>query len=99
TSQTFTAVGNMTSVREHQTASLLNDGTVLETGGTDGNNIFNSAELYMPSKLNGLASIAVTPATSSIGVGAQQLFTAVGTFGDGSTQTLSSVSWSSSSAA
>jgi len=99
TSQTFTAVGNMTSVREHQTASLLNDGTVLEAGGTDGTNIFNTAELYMPSQLNGLASIAITPATSSIGIGAQQIFTAVGTFNNGSTQTLSSVLWSSSSAA
>jgi hypothetical protein len=45
TSQTFAAVGNMTSVREHQTASLLNDGTVLQTGGTDGTNLFGSAEL------------------------------------------------------
>jgi hypothetical protein len=100
TSQTFTAVaGNMTSVREHQTSSLLNDGTVLEAGGTDGSNIFNTAELYMPSQLNGLASIAITPAAPSLGVGAQQLFTAVGTFSNGSTQTLSSVLWSSSSAA
>ncbi len=95
----FTPVGNMTSIREHQTASLLNDGTVLETGGTDGSNIFNTADLYMPSQLNGLASIAITPATSSIGAGARQLFTAVGTFNDSSTQTLSSVLWSSSSAA
>ncbi len=98
TSQTFTVVSNMTSVREHQTASLLNDGTVLEAGGTDGTNIFNTSELYMPSQLSGLASIAVTPAASSIGAGAQQRFTAVGTFNDGSTQTLSSVLWSSSSA-
>jgi trimeric autotransporter adhesin len=99
TSQTFTAVSNMTSVREHQTTSLLNDGTVLEAGGTDGINVFNTAELYTPSRLNGLASIAITPATSSIGVGGQQLFTAVGTLNDNSTQTLSSVLWSSSSAA
>jgi uncharacterized protein YjdB len=98
-SQTFAVAGNMTSAREHQTASLLNDGTILVAGGTDGSNIFNTAELYMPSQLNGLASIAITPAAPSIGVGAQQLFTAVGTFSDSSTQTLSSVLWSSSSAA
>ncbi len=98
-SQTFTAVGNMTSVREHQTVSLLNDGTVLEAGGTDGTNIFNTAELYMTSQLTGLASITVSPAAPSIGVGAPQLFTAVGTFSNGSTQALSSVLWSSSSVA
>jgi len=98
-SQTFTAVGNMTSIREHQTASLLNDGAVLEAGGTDGTNIFNTADLYMPSQLSGLASITITPATASIGVGSQQLFTAVGTFSGSGTQTLSSVLWSSSSAA
>ena len=46
TAQTFTATGNLTSVREHQTATLLNDGTVLEDGGTDGTNVFNTAEIY-----------------------------------------------------
>jgi hypothetical protein len=95
--QTFVAAGAMTSVREHDSASLLNDGTVLLAGGTDGTNIFNSAELYMPSQLTGLVSIAVTPASPSIGVGAQQSFTATGTFSDSSTQTLASVLWSSSS--
>ena len=96
TSQTFTAAGNMTSVREHQTTSLLNDGTALVAGGIDGTNIFNTAELYTASQLSGLASIAITPAAPSIGVGAQQLFTAVGTFNDGSTQSLPSVLWTSS---
>jgi len=98
TSQTFTIVGNMTSIREHQTTSLLNDGTVLVTGGTDGSSIFNTAELYMPSHLTGLTGITVSPSAPSIGAGVQQRFTAVGTFSDGSTQTLSSVLWSSSSA-
>jgi uncharacterized protein YjdB len=98
-SQTFALVGDMNSVRDHQTASLLNDGTVLEAGGTDGTNIFNTADIYTLSQLNGLTSIAITPATPSIGVGSQQLFTAVGTFSNGNTQTLSSVLWSSSSVA
>ena len=95
-SQTFTATSNMTSVRDHQTTSLLNDGTVLVDGGTDGVNIFNTAELYMTSQLNGLASITIAPASPTIGMGLQQAFTAVGTFGDGSSQNLASAIWSSS---
>ena len=43
-----------------------------------------------------LISIAVTPATSSVAQGTAQQFTAVGTFDDGSTQLLTSVTWSSS---
>jgi len=95
--QIFTSVGGMTSAREYQTASLLNDGTVLFAGGTSGTAILNSAELYMASQLSGLVSIAVTPATSTIGAGAQQSFTATGTFSNGSVQQLASVLWSSSS--
>jgi Bacterial Ig-like domain (group 2)/IPT/TIG domain/Abnormal spindle-like microcephaly-assoc'd, ASPM-SPD-2-Hydin/Galactose oxidase, central domain len=96
--QTFTATaGTMTSVREHQTATLLNDGTVLEAGGTDGTNIFNTAEIYITSQLIGLASIAIAPASPSVPLGSQQLLIATGTFGSGATQVLSSVLWSSSS--
>ncbi len=95
-SQTFTATSSMTSVRDHQTTSLLNDGTVLVAGGTDEVNIFNTAELYMTSQLNGLASITIAPASPTLGMGLQQAFTAVGTFGDGSSQTLASAIWSSS---
>jgi len=43
-----------------------------------------------------LISIAVNPATSSIALGTAQQFSAVGTFDDGSTQLLPSVTWSSS---
>jgi trimeric autotransporter adhesin len=44
-----------------------------------------------------LVSIAVTPATPSIAVGTTVQFTAVGSFDDGSTQLLTSLTWSSSS--
>jgi hypothetical protein len=99
TSQTFTAVPTtMTSVREQQTVTLLNDGTMLESGGTDGTNIFNTAELYVTSRLTGLTSVAISPATPSVPLGTQQLLVATGTFSNGSTQVLSSALWSSSSA-
>lgn len=96
-SQLFTAAGSMASVRESQTDTLLNDGTVLICGGTDGTDIFSTAELYMASQLSGLTSIAVTPASPSIGLGTQQLFAATGTFSNGNTESLASVLWSSSS--
>lgn len=44
-----------------------------------------------------LVSISVTPTPSSIAVGTAQQFSAVGSFNDGSTQLLTSVTWSSSS--
>ena len=47
-----------------------------------------------------LVSIAVTPATASIGVGATQQFTAMGTYSDSSTQNLTtSVTWYSGNGA
>lgn len=44
-----------------------------------------------------LASISVTPATQAMAVGTTQQFVAVGSFDDGSTQLLTSLTWSSSS--
>ncbi|HET7749945.1 MAG TPA: Ig-like domain-containing protein [Terriglobales bacterium] len=44
-----------------------------------------------------LVSISVTPTPLSIAIGTDQQFSAVGSFNDGSTQLLTSVTWSSSS--
>ena len=95
--QTFTSAGTMSSARERQTSTLLNNGVVMVDGGTDGNNIFNTADLYSANQLTGLTSITVTPSTPSIAYGTQQLFTAIGTFIDGSTETIPSAQWNSSS--
>jgi uncharacterized protein YjdB len=46
-----------------------------------------------------LTSIAVTPATATIGVGATQQYTATGTYSDGSMKTLTTETWNSSTPA
>ncbi len=105
--QTFTATASMNEARDGNTATRLIDGSVLAAGG-DGvlpgdssNTTLATAELYEPSSLTppGLLSITVTPASPSISVGATQSFIATGTFTGGTTQTLSSVTWSTSNAA
>jgi len=49
---TFTATGNPTVARYMQTATLLNNGTVLVAGGSSANStVFSSAELYQPTTL------------------------------------------------
>jgi hypothetical protein len=49
TTSSYTAVLTMTDYRSQHTATLLNDGTVLLTGGFDQNGVTNSAEIYDPS--------------------------------------------------
>jgi hypothetical protein len=96
---TFSATGNLNVGRDTQTATRLIGGTVLISGGYDINgNSLASAELYQPATLipPGLVSIAVSPASPSLAVGAIQPFIATGTFSDNSTQILASASWSSS---
>ncbi|MFZ1156261.1 MAG: Ig-like domain-containing protein, partial [Candidatus Sulfotelmatobacter sp.] len=95
----FTLTSNMNSTRQSLTTTLLNSGQVLAAAGMDFNaDVLNTAELYQPSALipAGLVSIAVSPSNPLVSVGATQLFTATGTFSDNSTQTLDSVTWTSS---
>ena len=102
TSGTFSPTGSLNTAREYQTTTLLNNGMVLIAGGSDSTNVAtNSAELYEPGTLipAGLVSISLSPAAPTVPLGASQRFIATGTFTDGTTQTLSSVTWSSSNAA
>ena len=96
---TFTDSGSLNIARFLDTASLLTNGAILLAGGNDSDFLPEAtAELYQPSTLSpaGLVSIVVNPANSSIAVGITQPCVATGTFNDGSTQLLSSVTWSSS---
>jgi len=97
----FSNTGSLNAAREYHTTTLLNNGMVLIAGGSDSTNVAtNNAELYEPGTLTpaGLVSVSVSPVTPSVPLGAAQRFTATGTFTDGTTQTLSSVTWSSSDA-
>ena len=96
---TFSATGGMNSTRQSLTTTLLPNGQVLIAAGMDYYAyVLASAEQYQPSSLTppGLVSIAVSPQNSSIVVGASQPMIATGTFSDNSTQTLASVTWTSS---
>jgi hypothetical protein len=96
---TFTDSGSLNIARFLDTASLLTNGAILLAGGNDSDFLPEAtAELYQPSTLSpaGLVSIVVNPPNSSIAVGITQPCVATGTFNDGSTQPLSSVTWSSS---
>jgi hypothetical protein len=92
--ETFIPTANMNYTRNLDTATLLNNGQVLMAGGWWD----YIAELYLPATLtpSNLQSIAVTPGTSTLSPGATQQFIATGTFSDGSTQQLPSVTWSTS---
>ena len=98
-SGSFTLTASMNSTRQSLTTTLLNNGQVLVAAGMDYYaDVLNSAELYEPATQAppGLVSVAVGPANSVISVGTAQLLSAVGTFSDDSTQTLGSLTWTSS---
>jgi hypothetical protein len=95
----FSSTGSLITARDTQTATLLNNGMVLISGGYDtSGNSLASSELYQPSSLapQNLVSIAVSPAGPTVRVGITQPFFATGTFSDNSTELLSSSTWNSS---
>jgi hypothetical protein len=82
-------------------ATLLLNGTVLVAGGFEQGYLSQplaSVELYQPPTLTpaGLVSLAVSPQNLSLPPGTSQPLVATGTFSDQSTQTMASVTWSSS---
>jgi trimeric autotransporter adhesin len=98
TAGTFAFTANMISPRVLFTVTLLPSGNVLAAGGLTFQNILGTAEIYSPLSTPPptLVSISVTPASPSIAVGAQEQFTATGTFSDNSTQDITtSVTWAS----
>jgi trimeric autotransporter adhesin len=92
----FASQGTMSASTYWHTATLLNNGDTLIAGGDGSSPSF--ADLYLPNSLIpiGLVSIAVSPSALTLPIGATQQFVAIGTFGDGSRQTLQSVTWTSS---
>lgn len=99
---TFSPTSSLNVARQLQTATLLPNGLVLTAGGfNDSSNslrALSSAELYQPPTFipPNLVWIDVSPFNPSLPPGRAQSFTASGTFADNSTQTLASVTWSSS---
>ncbi|HEY6768127.1 MAG TPA: Ig-like domain-containing protein [Candidatus Sulfotelmatobacter sp.] len=89
-------VGTVASINASGLATSLTQGVTTITATSGG--VSASATLTVTAAV--LVSIAVTPAATSIPLGASQQFTAVGTYSNKSTQNLtSSVAWTSSSAA
>jgi hypothetical protein len=95
---TFTPYGSLNSARFTHTATQLNNGMVLIAGGEDSSFYYlSSAELYEPATRTppDRESIAITPERSTLSPGETRRFIATGTFRDGSTQQLASVTWNS----
>ncbi|HUB02583.1 MAG TPA: Ig-like domain-containing protein [Terriglobales bacterium] len=97
----FSLTGNLSDAREGHTSTLLSSGLALIVGGFNGSVYLSSAELYEPGPLTppNLASISIRPANPTIPLGGAQPMIATGTFSDGTTQQLASVTWSSSNPA
>lgn len=95
---TFSSDGAMLVARAYQSSILLLDGRVLVAGGTNTSGNLVTTELFTPTSTTppSLVSIGVTVVNGSIGIGVGQQFVATGTYSDNHTETLQSVTWSSS---
>ena len=98
---TFAPTGSLNIGRYLHTASLLNNGMNLVAGGYNSSGYLASGELYETATLTppNLVSISVSPSNPTVPLDATQQLIATGTFSDGSTEQLSSVTWSSSNPA
>lgn len=64
-SGTFSDVGDMTTTRDHYTATLLSNGKVLLAGGLVDETCLRSAELYAPADIEPIVSPALVPVMSN----------------------------------
>ncbi len=98
---TFAATGSLNTSRYQHSATMLANGHALVAGGYNSGGYLASAELYETSSLTpaNLVSIALSPANPTVPLDTAQQMIATGTFSDGSTQQLASVTWSSANTA
>ena len=99
--ETFAPTGSLNIGRYLHTASLLNNGMNLVAGGDNSSGYLASAELYETATLTppNLVSIALSPSNPTVPLDTGQQLIATGTFSDGSTEQLASLTWSSSNPA
>ena len=99
--EAFASTGSLNIGRYLHTASLLNNGMNLVAGGRDSSGYLASAELYETATLTppNLVSIALSPSNPTVPLDTGQQLIATGTFSDGSTEQLASVTWSSANTA
>ena len=98
-SNAFATSQALVSARAVHGASLASDGKAYLIGGIANGTTLASVESYSPSTMAppSLVGITVIPANPSVLIGETRQMTAVGTFSDGSTQSLQSALWTSSS--
>lgn len=94
----FSLTGSLVHPRAGHTSTLLGNGMVLAVAGTAVTGQIGTAEVYDPTSLvpSGLLSITLSPINAALPVGDSLGFAATGSFSGGGTETLASVTWTSS---